>query len=73
MSGCKFRPKEIGSKSKVYTAYTGPLVLPLPYACVQPYHLGRYQATMNSCFGLVRLLQLGIADAFRGGVLQTVY
>ena len=73
MSGGKFRPKGIGSKSKVYTAYTGHLVLPLPYACVQPNYLSRQQVTMNSCFGLVRLLQLGMADAFRGGALQNVY
>ena len=33
----------------------------------------RYQTIMNSCFDIVRLLQLGIADTFQEGALQTLY
>ena len=44
-----------------------PMVWPSPYACAQPYHPVRYQATMDdSCFALVRPHQHGIADICRG-------
>ena len=48
-------------QSKVDTNYTSPVVWPSPYPCAQPYHLGRNQATMDSCFDLVKPHQHDIA------------
>ena len=39
MRSRKFRPKGIGSKSKVGTPYSGPVVWLSPHACVQPCNL----------------------------------
>ena len=41
------------------------VVWPSPYACAQPYHPGRYQATMDSCFGLISITHLISTDIFR--------
>jgi len=51
------------AKSKVF--------LSSPHAYAQPYHLGKYQASMGNCFGLVWPHQRGIIDTCRGGFLQT--
>ena len=39
---------------RVDTRYTRAMVWSSPYACAQPYHPGRYQQIMDSCFGHVK-------------------
>ena len=44
--------------------YTSHVMWPSPCSCAKPYHPGRYQATLDSCFGLLRPHQHGVADTF---------
>ena len=62
-----------GLKSKVDTRYTSPVVWSSPYACARPYHPGKYEATIDSCFGFVRPHQHGIADTCRGGFFSNTF
>ena len=57
--------------SKVDTRNSIALVWLMRYACPQPYHPSKYQAIMDSSFGLVRLHPNGTVDTFPGGFLQT--
>ena len=41
------------------------------YACAHPYHPGKYQATIDSCFGLVGPHQNDVADTYQGRLFQT--
>ena len=49
----KFEQRSLWTRKRlvkqVVTHYTSPEAWPSPYACAQPYHPGRYQATMHSC------------------------
>ena len=46
-------------------------LMPSPYACAQPCHLGKYQATIDSCFGLLQPHQHGIGNTCQGELFQT--